>query len=203
MFIRDRLENLKSELERRLGAPRAAEILEGRERIDDGTNPEDTGDWFARFVHRLDELNEPEAVRASLQCGACAFAGETVEKIKRIHASCHNVKEFADEILRQNVFGKALAVKSRVLYITKRPICESGYANRFQGKYTDLCHCPLACTAKAPVSKTFCHCGGGYYKRLFDELWRADVKVEPVSAYIAGSKACVLAVHIPEHIRAT
>jgi hypothetical protein len=202
MFIRTRLENLKRDLESRIGDRRAAEALSGWERIGDGTPPEETGEWFAGFVRRLDALGESEAVRASLQYGSCAFSGETVEKIKRIHSYCRSVKEFADEISRQNVFGKALAVKGSVLYITKRPICESGYSNRFMGKYTDLCHCPLACTAKEPVPKTFCHCGGGYYKKLFDELWQADVKVEPVSAYIAGSQACVFAVHIPGHIPA-
>lgn len=202
MFVKSRLERLKEDLEARVGTERAAEILRGYGSVGDGTPPEVTGAWFAGFAGRLDYAGEPEKVAEALQCGSCRFGHETVTKAGEIWASCGGVREFAEEIVRQNVFGRALAVRGDILYVTKRPICDCDYSHGFTSRYSRLCHCPLACTAPGPMSKTFCHCGGGYYRKLFDGLWGGGTKVEPVSTYIAGSAACVFAVHIPERAMA-
>ena len=87
---------------------------------------------------------------------------------------------------------------------TKIP--KSGYLIEYM-KETDpdlkrqyYCHCPRVrdtMRASEIISPTYCYCGAGFYKGIWEEILQRPVEVEVLESVLAGGEVCKIAVHLP------
>jgi len=89
-----------------------------------------------------------------------------------------------------------------VLYIKRRPARMEAYekATDPAEKRYHACFCPLvrdAIREGKPVSRTFCHCSGGWYVQEWEIVFGEKPEVELVETMLEGSDACLFAVKIP------
>ena len=62
------------------------------------------------------------------------------------------------------------------------------------------CHCPrikaLIKENNRSISESYCYCGAGFYKGIWEEIIGSDVKVEVLETVVGGSSVCKFAVHL-------
>ena len=84
------------------------------------------------------------------------------------------------------------------IYITKAPRRPDEYAQAEtrEDKIRYFCHCDYARASGGRISKTYCYCGAGWAKRIWEGVLDRPVSVEVVESVLDGDDACVLAVRV-------
>lgn len=173
--------------------------LSGASETGDGTG-ESIAQWFAGFAARLGDYHDQERIRQIMQrCCPCS-APAMFAAVKAIWAECYSVSQFAVELERRRPFGKSIVWRDGQIVVAKPPICacDPEYQHIHGGRYAATCHCDMASRLAGPVPDTFCACGGGFYRKLFREIWGVEVRVDTVSTVVSGGSECVFAIHPPE-----
>jgi len=68
--------------------------------------------------------------------------------------------------------------------------------NTIIGEY-NKCYCSLVKQTKKPFpTKTYCHCGIGHIKQLFESALKKPVEAELVQSVITGAESCKFLIHI-------
>ena len=63
------------------------------------------------------------------------------------------------------------------------------------------CHCPRireALRTSETISATYCYCGAGFYKGIWEEILQKPVEVEVLESVLHGDDVCRIAVHLPQ-----
>jgi hypothetical protein len=63
------------------------------------------------------------------------------------------------------------------------------------------CHCPRIrdlLKSGDSLSPTYCYCGAGYYKGIWEEILQQPVEVEVLESVLQGDEVCRIAVHLPQ-----
>lgn len=68
-------------------------------------------------------------------------------------------------------------------------------ANAIMATY-NRCFCGSVSGTKEKIPLTYCYCGAGWYKRLFEEVLGKPVRVEVLQSIISGAEKCELRIHI-------
>ena len=118
-----------------------------------------------------------------------------------------------DESVVENVIGQgwglAGVVEGSTVIATKIP--KSGNLAAYleetdpQRKRQLYCHCPrvrdVLAIGESPwspeVAETYCMCGAGFYKGIWEEIVQAPVGVELLESVLRGDDVCKVAVHLP------
>lgn len=67
------------------------------------------------------------------------------------------------------------------------------------------CHCPRvrdALRTGEGLSATYCYCGAGFYKGIWEEILQQPVEVELLESVLAGGEVCRMAIYLPDARRA-
>ena len=85
-------------------------------------------------------------------------------------------------------------------------IPKSGYLVEYM-KETDpekkrqyYCHCPRirdVLKTSETISTTYCYCGAGFYKGIWEEILQKPVEVEVLESVLQGDEVCKIAVYLP------
>jgi predicted hydrocarbon binding protein len=62
------------------------------------------------------------------------------------------------------------------------------------------CHCPRmreALRFVAAVSPTYCYCGAGFYKHIWEEILQEPVEIEILETVLKGDDVCRFAIRLP------
>ncbi len=102
-------------------------------------------------------------------------------------------------------WGLAGVRKGNTIIATKIP--KSGCLVEYM-KETDkekrralYCHCPrvrdIMNMPNARLSSTYCYCGAGFYKGIWEEILQKPVTVEVLETVMKGDDVCEIAIHLP------
>jgi hypothetical protein len=61
------------------------------------------------------------------------------------------------------------------------------------------CHCPRireAIASKTELSPTYCYCGAGFYKKIWEYILQQPVKVELLESVLKRDDVCRIAIHL-------
>lgn len=105
--------------------------------------------------------------------------------------------DIIDDIIARG-WGLAGVLQSDAIIATKIP--KSGYLREYLAerdpdkKRALYCHCPrvrsILATHDAVLSPTYCYCGGGFYKGIWEEILGRDVRVELQKTVMQGDDVC-------------
>jgi hypothetical protein len=62
------------------------------------------------------------------------------------------------------------------------------------------CHCPRirdALKSGAAISPTYCYCGAGFYRGIWEEILGRPVQVELLESVLQGDDVCKIAIKLP------
>lgn len=218
------LEKFKRSLDRHAGANARQRIMEGSADLSDQTPRDSIIEWSIKAMERLELEVDPESAQTvMLDCG-CQYPQDALEPIAREyqkHGDIDQVIEALQErfssfladdlglkdqhvsaILEQG-WGLAGRRDGAAVLATKIP--KSGYLEAYleetdpQRRREIYCHCPRIRDAIAmgrTISPTYCYCGGGFYKGLWERILGREVKIELIRSILKGDDVCQFRIHL-------
>ncbi|MBN2549823.1 MAG: hypothetical protein JXB15_11735 [Anaerolineales bacterium] len=189
--------------EKLLGKEACRYLMQGAENISSGTSFAEYTTWIEGAINRLDSYTENEEIKC-LVVSHCAhvFPAERIEHLRTIYEQ----GEFDDilrEMYRDEFWYEKPVRRGNVIYMRKNPYDPDGYANAATPaeRRKAYCHCPFVhpYLDKLPsrLSPTFCYCGAGWYRRLWEGVLGQPVKIEHVETLLRGNDQCTLTITLP------
>ncbi len=224
-FERAWLGKLSSCLEQVSGEQVAEQVMAGSEQLSMASSRAEVIDWSRQAMDRLDSLVDEGARREIMTGCACQVpkadlaqarqAWETTGDLDLVHGMLQARFEsflenglHLDEALIQEIvargWGMAGLRQGNTIIATKIP--KSGFLVEYmqetdpEARRRYYCHCPRIRDVLASgdtISATYCYCGAGYYKGMWEEILQLPVEVELLQSVLEGDEVCQVAVHLP------
>ncbi len=212
--------------ERIAGEKITKEILQGSQRLSSGSSQDEIIGWTKEAMDRLDALLDAEKRKEIMTGCACRYPQSELQDMKEAYEKTRNVDlvhqmlrdkfvwflrnsmglndELVEDIIKRG-WGLAGVREGNTVVTTKIP--KSGNLREYM-KETDgekrralYCHCPRireSVGSKTKISPTYCYCGAGFYKAIWEYILGQPVKVEMLESVLNGDDVCKFAVHLPE-----
>jgi hypothetical protein len=189
--------------EKYLGAEARQKLMQGIESITPESSSKDYTTWIQGAIERLDELTDDNEKKCQV-VSHCAhvFPQERIDHLRSIYE-----QGTFDYILREmytdNFWYEKPVRRGNVLYLRKNPFDPKGYANATTPteRRKAYCHCafvhPYLDKIPSSLSPTFCYCGAGWYRRLWEGILGQPVQIELVETLLKGNDQCTLAMTLP------
>ena len=214
-------------LDAAVGEQTRKEVMEGSEALSSQSNWQKVVGWSKGAMQRLDALVD-EATRRQIMTGcACQYPKSALQEVRRAYAQSGDVdlalqilqEQFvsllkdslglSDELIEDIVsrgWGSAGVREGDTINATKIP--KSGKLAEYmqetdpEKKRQLYCHCPRVRDALKTgeiISLTYCYCGAGFYKGIWEEILQQTVQVEVLESVLDGGEVCKIAVRLPPH----
>ena len=224
-FERHWLTKLAASLEEHVGEAACQEIMAGSDALSDQSDRQKVISWSQQAIDRLEALVD-EHTRQQIMLGcACQYGKADLQQAKEYYQTtadldgAHRMLQDQFELfLRQGLkvdetiiaevvargWGLAGIRQGSTIVATKIP--KSGYLVQYmqaddpEQRRQFYCHCPRirdALKTRVDISPTYCYCGGGFYKGIWQEILGEPVQVELLSSVLAGDDTCSVAIRLP------
>ena len=219
------LARLTSCLDEAVGEQTRRQVMVGSEALSDQSSRKDVHEWTQGAMARLESLLDEETAHQVMTGCACQYPTQGLQAARQAYestgdpAAAHQVLQSQFEaFLRDSLqleeeqiaevvsrgWGLAGILEENRILATKIP--KSGYLVQYlqerdpQKKRQYYCHCPrvrdtLKTGKSLPV--TYCYCGAGFYKGIWEEIVQAPVEVEVLESVLGGDDVCTIAVNLP------
>ena len=224
-FERVWLARFSSRLDEIAGEETRNEVMKGSDGLSSHSSREEIIAWSKEAMERLDTLVEDKDRKEILTGCACRYPKSDLWEIRRryeitrdvdlVHrmllaqfeAFLRDALQLSDKLTEEIVsrgWGLAGLKKGNTIVATKIP--KSGYLIEYMNE-TDpekrrqyYCHCPRireVLQTSETISPTYCYCGAGFYKGIWEEILQRHVEVEVLETVLKGDEVCKIAVHLP------
>ena len=199
-------------------------VMKGSASLSSAAQRDEVIHWTQLAMKRLDTLVDEARRRAILTGCACRYpvsalrgARKAFEESGGIDPAHRTLQEQFEAFLRETLeldeefvedvanrgWGSAGVKEGSNIIATKIPksgnlieyLCEEDPSKKRQL----YCHCPRvrdALKLSVSISPTYCYCGGGFYKGIWDEILQQPVEVELLESVLQGDEVCKFAVFL-------
>lgn len=197
-------ERLASSVEEVLGVTARQQVMVGIESAMTDSSAEAYREWIHNAMGRIDSLTEdPQAKYRIVSCCAHVFPQHRIDRLRAIYEQRHDIDDVLREMYTDPDWYEEPVRKGNQLHMRKVPFNPEAYrqaatpAERRQA----YCHCafvrPYLNEVPARISSTFCWCGAGWYRRLWEGVLGQGIQVEHVETLIKGNDCCTLIITLP------
>jgi len=227
-FERSWLSKFSGCLDAHVGEEIRKTVMEGSEELSERSDRLEVIAWSKQAMDRLDSLVDEESRRAIMTGCACQYPKSDLQGIRKAYETSGDVNlahrmlqeqfesflkntlKIDDEIFKEIVsrgWGLAGVVKGNTIIATKIP--KSGNLIEYmkepdpEKKRQLYCHCQRVrdmLKSSETISSTYCYCGAGYYKGIWEEILQKPVKVELQASVIRGDDVCAVTIYLPSSI---
>ena len=224
-FERAWLGKLSTHLDEIAGEQIRKQVLQGREALTSESPRATVIDWTQGAMERLDSLVDGATRRAILTGCACQYPAAALQGARKAYEESGDIDlahrilqeqfesflrealELDEELVEDLVnrgWGSAGVKEGSSIMATKIP--KSGYLVEYlreedpARKRQLYCHCPRvrdALQSSLSISSTYCYCGGGFYKGIWEEILQQPVEVELLESVLQGDEVCKFAARLP------
>jgi effector-binding domain-containing protein len=198
----DRL--LSEGVERILGPAARAQVMAGIEEITPESSLESYTEWIRGAMDRLDALtDDPFQKYQIVSCCAHVFPGERIARLRAIYEQRQEIDDVLREMYQDPAWYEDPVRRGNVLFVRKVPYDPEGYETGATPaeRRKAYCHCRFVRSyldeIPSKLSPTFCWCGSGWYKRLWEDLLGQPVTIEHLETLITGNDQCTLTITLP------
>lgn len=224
-FERAWLAKFSSGLDKIAGEETRKEVMKGSKGLSSQSSRQEVINWSKAAMERLDSLVD-EAKRRQIMTGcACQYPKASLQEIREAYATAkdidlahHMLQEQFEALLKDSLqlddelvedivnrgWGSAGVKEGNTIVATKIP--KSGYLIEYmretdpQRKRQLYCHCPRireTLRTSETISPTYCYCGAGFYKGIWEEILQQPVEVEVLESVLQGDEVCRIAIYLP------
>jgi hypothetical protein len=201
------------------------EVMQGNEALSSDSSRDEVIAWSRMAMERLEARVDEEGQKSIMTGCACQYPRSGLQDVRkeyeatqdidvahrmlqeRFEAFLRNTLELGDELFAEVVrrgWGLAGIKQGDTIIATKIP--KSGYLVQYmqetdpEKKRQYYCHCPRvrdALQTGVTISPTYCYCGAGFYKGIWEEILQAPVEVEVLESVLKGDQVCTIAIRLP------
>jgi hypothetical protein len=204
-------------------------IMKGSKQLSDKSNREEIIKWSKKAIEKMDSLlDEQKKVEIMTNC-SCQYPKdqlklikETYKKTKDINLIHQMLQTQFEEFLKNSSlnltegiikdiiskgWGSAGVLKGDKIIATKIP--KSGYIVDYystddkEEKRKMYCHCPRvkdALKLNIQLPMTYCYCGAGFYKGIWEEILQKPVTVKILETVMNSDDLCKFEIQFPSEI---
>lgn len=224
-FERNWISKFSHRLDEIAGEKIRKKVLEGSEKLTSSSSQKEIVGWTKGAMERLDALvDEKKRIEIMTGC-ACQYPKSELHEIRKAYEESQDI-DLALRILQENFlsflkdtlrldnqliqeivqrgWGLAGIREGNTIVATKIP--KSGNLVEYmrekdpEKKRVLYCHCPVireAIESKTKISPTYCYCGAGFYKGIWEYIIQQPVKVEVLESVLQGGDVCRIAIRLP------
>jgi hypothetical protein len=204
-LVRHEWDHLLAEgVERTLGAAARERVMAGIEQITPESSLEAYTEWIRGAMDCLDGLtDDPVRKYQIMSCCAHVFPGERIAHLRDIYKQRQDVDDVLREMYKDPAWYEDPVRKGNAIYMTKIPYDPQGYETGATPaeRRKAYCHCgfvrPYLDEVPSKLSPTFCWCGSGWYKRLWEDILGLPIQIGHVETLIKGFDRCTLRITLP------
>lgn len=219
------LGKLSTCLDESVGEQARRQVMAGSEALSDQSSSDSVHEWTRQAMARLESLMDEETAQQVMIGCACQYPTQGLQAARQAYqatgepAAAHRILQAQFEaLLRDSLhlsekqieevvsrgWGLAGILEGSKVLATKIP--KSGYLVQYleetdpQKKRQYYCHCPRVrdmVKTNEPLPVTYCYCGAGFYKGIWEEILQAPVEVEVLKSVLGGDDVCTIAVYLP------
>jgi len=189
--------------EKILGTEARQQLMQGIGAITPESSFDEYTAWIEGAMARLDVLTDDNEKKCQV-VSHCAhvFPQERIDHLRFIYER----GEFDDilrEMYRDDFWYEKPVQRGNVLYMRKNPFNPEGYASATSPaeRRKAYCHCsfvhPYLNEVPSKLSPTFCFCGAGWYRQLWEGILGQPVKIEHVETLLKGNDQCTFTITLP------
>ena len=202
-----------------------AEVMQGSASLSVASSRDEVIQWTQGAMERLDSLVDVAQRRAILTGCACQYPRAALQGARKAYEESGDIdlahrilqekfesflrealeldEELVEDVVNRG-WGSAGVKEGSSIIATKIP--KSGYLLEYlreedpTKKRQLYCHCPRirdALKSSVSISPTYCYCGGGFYKGIWEEILQQPVDVELLESVLRGDEVCKFAVFLP------
>lgn len=199
-------------------------VMEGSDTLSADNEPIEIIHWTQRAMERLEELVDEEGLKSIMTGCACQYPKSDLRDLRKEYEVSKDIdlvhrmlQERFESFLRETLnleeelvvqvvqkgWGLAGVLSDDRIIATKIP--KSGYLVEYlkeadPGRRRQIyCHCPRVRDALAlseRLSQSYCYCGAGFYKGIWEEILQKPVDVEVLESVLAGGEVCKVAIYL-------
>jgi len=184
--------------------------------------------WTCEMIDRMGEFTTEESIQDIFTDCHCPYPSEDLLDVKMSYRLFGDIDQalsmlqekfvaFLREIIEldetlvqkvvSNSWGLAGVREGNRIIATKIP--KSGYLEDYfeaedpVEKRKLYCHCPRVRDAvgeEPQLPQTYCYCGAGFYKAIWEIILGEPVQVDVLESVMAGGDVCKIAIHLPKSI---
>jgi effector-binding domain-containing protein len=189
--------------EKALGVEACRQLMQGIESISIKSSLLDYSTWIQGAINRLDELTDDNGIKCQV-VSHCAhiFPQERIDHLRAIYERAP-FDVVLSEMYKDNFWYEKPVRRGNVLHMRKNPFNPEGYVNAVTPaeRRKAYCHCPFVQPyldeIPSRLSPTFCYCGAGWYRQLWEGILGQPVKIEHVETLLRGNDQCTLTITLP------
>lgn len=224
-FERAWLAKLSAGLLRVAGEHTHSAVMRGSEGLSSRSDRHEVIAWSREAMERLDSLVDEKGRKEILSGCACRYPSSDLDEIRKSYQEARDIdrairmlQERFEAFLRDDLrlhedlvmeivargWGLAGVRQGNTIVATKIP--KSGNLEEYM-RETDparkrqlYCHCPRvrdAVGTPETMPLTYCHCGAGFYKGIWEEILQRPVEVELLTTVLRGDDLCRIAIRLP------
>jgi hypothetical protein len=225
-FERQWLEKLSRCLTERAGEQVRDRVMAGSEALSDRSSRAEVIAWTQQAMQRLEAAVDGGTAQEIMNGCACQYPAPNLHEARETYAGTgdidrvHRMLQEQFESLLFDVLkldpadaetvlsrGWGLAGVRDGTRIIATKIPKSGYLVEYlhesdpERRRQIYCHCPRirdAVQQGEAISATYCACGAGYYRGIWEEILQQPVRVEVLESVLDGGEVCTVAIHLPE-----
>lgn len=180
--------------------------------------------WTKEAIDRLDTLVDERNRRKIMAGCVCHFPEKLLLPLRAKYAETKDIDtvhgmlremfisdlknelKLDDGLIRRIIasgWGVAGLKIGNTIIATKLPFELREYlkATNSREKRYHYCHCPRIREAiklsEHGISMTYCYCGAGFYKDIWEKILQQPVEVEVLETVLQGSSVCRIMIHLP------
>jgi len=228
-FERAWLAKFSTCLDEAAGKETRHQVMAGSDGLSAESNSEEVIAWTQGAMERLGALVDEQTASQVMTGCACQYPKQGLQAVRQAYeetgdrAVAHRMlqeqfeaflrnslelkEEYVEEVVSRG-WGLAGILDGDRILATKIP--KSGYLAAYMEE-TDrekrrqyYCHCPrvreiLKTRESLPV--TYCYCGAGFYKGIWEEILQEPVEVEVLESVLGWDQVCTFAITLPVETR--
>jgi predicted hydrocarbon binding protein len=223
-FERAWLAKFSSGLDAIAGEEIRSRVMKGSKALSSRSSRQEVIDWSKGAMERLDRLVDEEKRKDIMTGCACQYPKSALQEIREACEATRDIDlahqmlqeqfesllkdslKLSDELIAEIVgrgWSSAGIKKGHTIIATKIP--KSGYLVEYMKeadparKRQFYCHCPRVrevLKTSETISRTYCYCGAGFYKGIWEEILQEPVEVEVLQTVLQGDDVCKIAIHL-------
>ncbi len=185
-----------------LGPEARDTVMEGADGLSPNTPREERLEWVKAALGRLDDIaDEEQKFWAVSKCADC-YPSWRIQELREIYLRNHDVDEVMDAMKRDTEWYSTPHREGDLIYHTKVPFDRKAWekATDRDERRRAYCHCALVQDRIDEVPPTYCYCGTGWVRQVWEGILERPVRVEVLKSLPAGDDECQFLIHLHEGI---
>jgi len=198
LFIHNWDDRLEEGLDEILGEEERNIIMKGTENINFDSSWEERFDWIVSTMKRLEERTDELQRYQIVSCCADHFSERRIEGLRDIYLKKHDIDEVLEAMVEDPGWYEKPVREGNTIYSRKNPYDKEGYENAENDdeRKKAYCHCGMIRDRLEEVPSSYCYCGSGWYRQIWEGITGKPVRIELLKSLTNGDDECSFAIHL-------